>query len=121
MIIHSKGDGSEGRDLVRHLRNGIAHGKTKVFSRDGHLWFELKDYNTKKEPTAYTALPIGYLSQLQSIYISVCRQKKTKAEVVDRTPGGCRWEGFFCPNMFTKEDATGTVLFVPEPIILYAL
>lgn len=45
--IHSKGDG-EGKDLVRHIRNGIAHGKTEITKSKGILHIKILDYNKKK-------------------------------------------------------------------------
>lgn len=40
IIIHSNGKG-ESRDLVRHIRNGIAHGKTRIYKPNGELYRNL--------------------------------------------------------------------------------
>ena len=35
---------SEGRDLVRHIRNGIAHGRTVMQKINDELYIEIKDF-----------------------------------------------------------------------------
>lgn len=74
IIIHSNGKG-ESRDLVRHIRNGIAHGKTKISKPKGELHIEIYDYNKEKQQTAYIFIS---LAQLQSIYKAYTEVKKSK-------------------------------------------
>ena len=73
-IIHAKGDG-ESRDLVRHIRNGIAHGKTELSKPNGELHIKILDFNNQGEQTAYIWMSI---TQLQLIYKAYAEVKKSK-------------------------------------------
>lgn len=46
IFIHSKGDG-EARDLVRHIRNGIAHGNVKFIRIKNKELLKIVDYGKK--------------------------------------------------------------------------
>lgn len=61
--VHMSCGTSEGRDFLRHLRNGIAHGRNEVHSKDGELYLELADYKDAscKTQTAYLLIPLSYL------------------------------------------------------------
>lgn len=74
IIIHSKGKG-ESRDLIRHIRNGIAHGRTKISRLKGELYIEIFDYNKDGQRTAYIFISLG---QLQLIYKAYTAVKKSK-------------------------------------------
>lgn len=43
-IYMTKGNG-EGRDLLRYIRNGIAHGNATIFSRDHTYLIELINFD----------------------------------------------------------------------------
>ena len=73
-IIHAKGDG-EARDLVRHIRNGIAHGKTKIAKPNSILHIEILDYNKQNEQTAYIYVPISCIFDIYNIYLEVEKSK----------------------------------------------
>ena len=69
-FIHSKSN-SEVRGIVRHLRNGIAHGRTKVERYNNELYIEIKDFNNQNKQTAYIYIPINYISQIHKIYSEI--------------------------------------------------
>lgn len=73
-MIHAKGDG-EARDLVRHIRNGIAHGKTKISKPNSILHIEILDYNKQSEQTAYIYVPISCIFDIYNIYLEVEKSK----------------------------------------------
>lgn len=81
-IMHSKGDG-EARDLIRHIRNGIAHGKTNLSKPNGKLYIEIFDYNTQKTQTAYMFIPLESLFMICKTYLdtekSFSGEKKKRA------------------------------------------
>lgn len=68
-IMHSGGDG-EGRDIIRHIRNGIAHGCTALSTQDRKLFIEICDYkdDKKKKQTAYLFVPVECLFIIHKIY-----------------------------------------------------
>lgn len=81
-IFMKKGE-SEGRDIVRHIRNGIAHGGTRVYHANKELYIEIIDYGKKRKQTAYMAIPISYITELYRIYFvqeKVIRQKQRKGQ-----------------------------------------
>ena len=67
-IYMSKSNG-EGRDLIRHIRNGIAHGKTYPYKHNGVLCVKIFDYNKNKVPTAYISFPIHYIIEIHKNYL----------------------------------------------------
>ena len=69
-IIHAKGD-SEARDFVRHIRNGIAHGKTNISKPKGELYIEILDYNKSGEQTAYIYIPLSCIFNIYNTYSEV--------------------------------------------------
>ncbi|MCR4616469.1 MAG: hypothetical protein K5756_10035 [Clostridiales bacterium] len=77
------------RDLVRHIRNGIAHGESKVRMGTGkagkELFIEIIDYSDKaKKPnnqTAYLFIPLSYIVFFQKTYSEMNRSiMNTKAK-----------------------------------------
>lgn len=70
-IAMSNGN-SFARDLVRHIRNGIAHGDSTVHKVNSELFIEVIDYADKtKSPdkqTAYLFIPMSYVTQFYVIY-----------------------------------------------------
>lgn len=68
--------GSESRDFIRHIRNGIAHGKTKIVRKNAKLWVEIKDNNTKKQQTAYLFMPIQYIYNVHKYYVEIDKSNR---------------------------------------------
>lgn len=67
---------SEGRSIVRHIRNGIAHGRTRVLKEGGELYIEIEDFGKvgkdgAKSPTAYLYIPMSYLPEMYKIYAEI--------------------------------------------------
>ena len=77
MIMMVKGDG-EARDLIRHIRNGIAHGKTNVLKKNNELYIEIFDYSKDNKQSAYLFIPINYINQIHSLYQQVKKSKVRK-------------------------------------------
>lgn len=73
IIIMVNGQG-EAKDIVRHIRNGIAHGRAKMCTRNGVKCVELKDYGKfgsteeKSGQTAYMLIPIDMIEKLYDLY-----------------------------------------------------
>lgn len=63
---------SLGRDLIRHIRNGIAHGHVKFFKQYNELWIEIADYYNQR-PTARIIMPVWYIVKLHKIYMEIDR------------------------------------------------
>ena len=63
---------SEARDLIRHIRNGIAHGNIHVHALDGELIVELLDFgkesNQPDGQTAYMVFPLRFLNDIFELY-----------------------------------------------------
>lgn len=68
-------DNSEGRALVRHIRNGIAHGKTSINKEKDELYIEIKDYGKTlgipSGQTAYLYFPLSYIHKLYELYVEI--------------------------------------------------
>ena len=60
------------RDIVRHIRNGIAHGESNISTIKSELFIEIIDYSDKtkslEKQTAYLFLPLSYITQFCKIY-----------------------------------------------------
>ena len=65
----------EAKDWVRHIRNGIAHGKTRTIKEPDELWIEIKDYNKSGDQTAYMYFPISCIFKTFEIYKEIDKQK----------------------------------------------
>lgn len=68
LFIQFQDGGSIGEDLIRHIRNGIAHGRTNIKPKDGSPWIEIKDYNSQKQQTAHLFIPIDFIKELHKVY-----------------------------------------------------
>ena len=70
-IVMSNTDGFA-RDLIRHIRNGIAHGESTVCRTESELFIEIIDYSDKtKSPekqTAYLFIPLSYVTVFSKLY-----------------------------------------------------
>lgn len=73
-FLSGKHDG-EARDWVRHIRNGIAHGKTRIIKEPDELWIEIKDYNKSGNQTAYIYFPISYICKTYELYKEIDKLK----------------------------------------------
>jgi len=74
LIMISKSE-SESKDLIRHIRNGIAHGNARIICRNGNNYIEIFDYNKGKLQTAYIFIPIDYIMEIYSLFNQIKKQK----------------------------------------------
>lgn len=74
MVIMGK-SGSEGKDIVRHIRNGVAHGHVRIKNCKSQLWIEIEDFNRNKQQTAYLFFPIDYIKKIHQIYCEIEKSK----------------------------------------------
>ena len=67
-----------GECFVRHIRNGIAHGRTKIIKQNENIIFEIYDYkisNTVKKQTAYIKMPIRELINIYELYMEIQNER----------------------------------------------
>lgn len=65
------------KDIVRHIRNGIAHGKTKFKKVKKQLYIEISDYNKQeKNRTAYMFIPMEIIIKIQKIYKEILNSER---------------------------------------------
>lgn len=74
---------SEGRDLLRHIRNGIAHGNSTIFPRDQTYVIEFIDFDKdSKTQTAYILFEMKVLKELkeldESMQVEIVKRSKSK-------------------------------------------
>lgn len=67
---------SKGKEIIRHIRNGIAHGRTRVLKEEGELYIEIEDFGKAdkdggKRQTAYLYIPMSYLPEMYKIYAEI--------------------------------------------------
>lgn len=67
---------SKGKSIVKHIRNGIAHGRTRVLKEGGELYIEIEDFGKvgkegPKRQTAYLYIPMSYLPEMYKIYAEI--------------------------------------------------
>ena len=67
--------GGEAKDWVRHIRNGIAHGKTRIVREPDELWIEIKDYNKSGDQTAYIYFPVSFIFRTFEMYKEIDKKK----------------------------------------------
>lgn len=74
--IYITGDNSKGKELVRHIRNGIAHGKVKTLKNKNTLCIKIEDNNNNsKKNTAYLYFPIFIIGEIYKIYKETRKEK----------------------------------------------
>jgi|GEM_PF-852538 hypothetical protein len=60
------------KDLIRHIRNGIAHGNITLHDVKGNLIVELLDFGKESKQsdgqTAYMVFPLYFLKEIYSLY-----------------------------------------------------
>ena len=75
LIMISKRDG-ESKDLIRHIRNGVAHGKASIIYKNGEKYIEIFDYNKEPIQTAYIFIPVDYITQIYGFFIEINKKIK---------------------------------------------
>ena len=78
-MIFSRSE-SEGRDIVRHIRNGIAHGRCELQKNRNALFIQIRDYNRTGDQTAYMYIPLDSIRTIHKIY-----KEKEKNNVYSKT------------------------------------
>lgn len=65
-----------GKDLVRHIRNGIAHGQTNTSHSGGEPVIQILDYsdNKRNKPTAFIVLKLSDIVRICNIYNEIERE-----------------------------------------------
>ena len=86
-IAFTSNSNSEGKDFVRHIRNGIAHGNTNYTNLNNNgkqtHFIEIKDYKSNnKTQTAYIFFPIDYIVKIHKIY------KEVEKSIINNRPKG---------------------------------
>lgn len=81
-IIMTKGNG-EGRDLLRHIRNGIAHGNATIYPRNQTYVIVFIDFDRdSKTQTAYMLFELEVLKELMKInevmQVDIAKRAKSK-------------------------------------------
>lgn len=87
-IYMSAGE-SYARDLLRHIRNGIAHGKAEVYAVETELLIELLDFGKESSQengqTAYMVLPLEYIEKIYKLYF--LKEKTWKKNAIKESKG----------------------------------
>lgn len=73
LIVFKKSDNSEGINLIKHIRNGIAHGRAKLKTIKKENWIELIDYKGS-EQTAYMKMPFNLVFEFYEIYQDISKK-----------------------------------------------
>ncbi len=80
-VIQHLSNKSEGKDFVKHIRNGIAHGRAYIKFQNLIEYIILTDYNIQNVQTAFMYMPLEYLLIIHEVYKSVVVHKdKRKAK-----------------------------------------
>lgn len=78
-LVLMQKDQSEGKELIRHIRNGIAHGRTSI-KKKSELYIEICDYRSDGiTQSAYINMPLRYVVDMQKLYNDI-----EKAQSMDR-------------------------------------
>lgn len=66
-------DNGIGRSIIKHIRNGIAHGMTRYIKTKNELYIEIKDYSDDKKTkqTAYIYFPMRNIIDIYNVYKEV--------------------------------------------------
>lgn len=72
------------KDLIRHIRNGIAHGNINLYDIKGNLIVELLDFGKESKQsdrqTAYMVFPLNFLNDIHSLYQEKDRVRKNNSK-----------------------------------------
>lgn len=60
-------------DLIRHIRNGIAHGHSTCYTENNTHYMKLQDFHNAKL-TAYIEIPILDITALHKLYVEISNQ-----------------------------------------------
>ena len=66
-VSFNDGDGV-GVSFIKHIRNGIAHGKCTLIHKKSCSYVEVFDYNRKGQQTAYYYMPLYLIGEVVKIY-----------------------------------------------------
>ena len=69
-FIHANGSG-EAKDIVRHIRNGVAHGNAQIYKTDGVIYIEIRDYSFSQKQTAYINMPLHHIEDMYAVYRNI--------------------------------------------------
>lgn len=78
-ILMIRGD-SEGKDVIRHMRNSIAHGNAFICMQNGTPYVEITDHNRKGMQTAYMFFPLEYIKTIHKLYKDVEKSKNNQVK-----------------------------------------
>ncbi len=75
-------DGKQGRSLLRHIRNSIAHGHSSFMRYNGIEVVCFKDYldNTCKKQTADILIPYSFFCGIRDIYVRIKESTYERSE-----------------------------------------
>lgn len=69
IYVRMNSDSSEGRSLIRHIRNSIAHGNCEISGSNDELTVRMRDFNTNnQQQTCSIVLPIEHIERIYEIY-----------------------------------------------------
>ena len=72
MYVYINSNISESIDIVRHIRNGIAHGNCNIKKgKNKILYLVIIDYNKSKDITAKLCVPIDAITNIRLLYKKV--------------------------------------------------
>ncbi|MBQ6504249.1 MAG: hypothetical protein IJI57_10095 [Flexilinea sp.] len=80
LIILHKGKDGESKGIIRHIRNGIAHGNAQIIVQESP-YIEVTDINKDKQQTAYIYIPLSYIKDFFDYYreiIDINNSQKVK-------------------------------------------
>ena len=74
--IYINGNSSDSIDIIRHIRNGIAHGHCRIIkNRNKVLYLMIIDYTSKQDISAKINIPIALISQIRDFYKKIINFK----------------------------------------------
>ena len=80
-----KSEQGMGRDIVRHIRNGIAHGNAKIIQKNGKRYIEISDYKARSrarnDKSAYIFVPVEYVLKIYKVYCDIEKSFKNGRSV----------------------------------------
>ena len=76
IIVGQGKNPSQAKDLIKHLRNGIAHGNARIKKHGAILWIKLDDFNLDGKQTAYIYIPISYIFKIYNLFMEIDKEAK---------------------------------------------
>ena len=71
---------SKCQSLIRHIRNGIAHGRATVYSNKGNSYVRIEDIGTENMLSAYINIPLEYIIKLHNLYIETEKESSNSSK-----------------------------------------